>query len=62
MPHYVCQGACGAVFEEAGVCHDENCTHYNRSLEDCLCGDDTHAKKEEGDPDTGDLGDVEDNF
>lgn len=44
MTHYVCDGTCGGVAGEVGVCKDETCPMHGHPLKECNCTDGKHAE------------------
>ena len=43
--HYICNGECGEIRTEEGVCEEQDCSLYGEELIPCNCKDGTHAPK-----------------
>jgi hypothetical protein len=44
IPHYVCTGGCGLVFEDEGRCKVGDCYRYRNPLTECKCKNNKHKK------------------
>lgn len=42
--HYVCEGSCGGVSDNPGVCESEDCENHGMNLVECTCTDGMHSK------------------
>lgn len=45
--HFICKGGCGCVSDLSSVCEAEGCPKQWELLEECLCEDGRHFRKEE---------------
>ena len=47
MSHYICEGECGGVSDQPGVCQTEGCSRHSQPLVECRCENaDSHEMHE----------------